>query len=47
MKLLLDQNISYKVVRSLEATFTISHVRSLGLTDASDVIIWQYAKDYD
>lgn len=45
MKLLLDQNISYKVVRLLADAFSdVKHVRSVGLVNASDLEIWQYAK---
>ena len=45
MKLLLDQNISYKVVRLLADAFSdVKHVRSVGLVNVSDLEIWQYAK---
>ena len=45
MKLLLDQNISYKVARLLENKFgEVKHLRSLGLIDTPDFEIWQYAK---
>ena len=45
MKILLDQNISYKVVRLLESSFTeVKHVRNLGLVNVPDTEIWQYAK---
>lgn len=46
MKLLLDQNISYKLVRLLAPRFDyVKHVRNLGLVDASDLQIWTYARD--
>ena len=46
MKLLLDQNISHKLVKQLETVFPGSHhVYLLGLHTASDEIIWQYARD--
>jgi predicted nuclease of predicted toxin-antitoxin system len=42
---LLDQNISYRVVSLLSGAFeNIKQVRQLGLVDASDLEIWQYAK---
>ncbi|MCJ8209362.1 DUF5615 family PIN-like protein [Mucilaginibacter sp. RS28] len=45
MKLLLDQNISYKVARLLEDTFPeTKHLKTLGLVDAPDAEIWQYPK---
>ena len=44
MKLLLDQNISFRVVNLLTTTFEkVDHVKTLGLTDASDIEIWDYA----
>jgi len=45
MKLLLDQNISYKVVNPLRQHFNeIYSIREFGLTDASDLKIWEFAK---
>lgn len=45
MTLLLDQNISYKIVRLLLENFpNCLHVSKAGLTNASDEEIWQYAK---
>lgn len=45
MKLLLDQNISYRLVKQLENHFTqVSHVKLAALTDASDLDIRNYAK---
>jgi len=45
MKLLLDQNISYKVVKLLTDAFDeVKHVRNVGLVNVSDLEIWQYAK---
>lgn len=45
MNILLDQNISFRVVPLLLATFpNAKQVKELGLTDASDVEIWSYAK---
>ena len=46
MKLLLDQNISRKLVKELESLFPGSnHVYPLGLHKASDEEIWDYARD--
>ncbi|AHM59090.1 hypothetical protein D770_04115 [Flammeovirgaceae bacterium 311] len=45
MTLLFDQNISPKIVKHLEDTFTgAQQVRHLGLEDASDIEIFEYAK---
>ena len=47
MKLLFDQNISFRVLRLLPDSFSDScHVRSVGLNDCDDAKIWQYAKQY-
>jgi len=44
MKLLLDQNISRKLVKELEDLFPESnHVYLLGLHQASDREVWEYA----
>ena len=46
MKLLLDQNISRKLVDGLEHLFPgSSHVYLLGLHRVSDEEIWNYARD--
>ncbi len=48
MKLLLDQNISRKLVDELEDLFPQSnHVYTLGLHTSSDEEIWNYARDND
>jgi predicted nuclease of predicted toxin-antitoxin system len=45
MKLLFDQNISFRIVRSLPETFAESkHIRSAGLNDCDDADIWLFAK---
>jgi predicted nuclease of predicted toxin-antitoxin system len=45
MKLLFDQNISFRVLRLLPDSFAgCCHVRSIGLNDCNDTKIWQYAK---
>jgi predicted nuclease of predicted toxin-antitoxin system len=46
VKLLLDENLSHRLVQRLSDLFPgSSHVTSEGLTQASDARIWQYAKD--
>jgi predicted nuclease of predicted toxin-antitoxin system len=45
MKLLFDQNISFRIVKKLpDFFFESSHVKSHGLINASDIEVWQYAK---
>jgi len=45
MKLLFDQNISYRIVRLLPDCFSdCCHVRSVGLNNCDDIKIWQFAK---
>jgi len=47
MKLLLDQNISHRLVATLLASYPEStHVSYLDMGDAVDTAIWQYAKDH-
>ena len=46
MKLLFDQNISFRIMRLLPHSFAeCRHVRSVGLNDCDDSVIWQFAKD--
>ena len=46
MKLLFDQNLSYRLVKSFAAEFPGSaHVRHVGLEKALDGPIWDYAKE--
>jgi predicted nuclease of predicted toxin-antitoxin system len=46
VKLLFDQNISFRILRGIESHFPIAtQVRLEGLEDASDKEIWQYAKE--
>jgi predicted nuclease of predicted toxin-antitoxin system len=45
MKLLFDQNLSPRLVRRLADIYAGSvHVREIGLTDADDSTIWDYAE---
>ena len=47
MKLLLDQNLSHRMLGRLEAAFPgSSQVMRLDLHKADDKMIWQYAKDH-
>ena len=48
MRLLLDQNLSHRLLPLLDDLFPASvHVRALGLAEADDLAIWNYAKDHD
>jgi predicted nuclease of predicted toxin-antitoxin system len=45
VKLLLDQNISFRVIKSIEKIFVGSEqVRRIGLENSTDKDIWSYAK---
>lgn len=47
MKLLLDENVSPRLVAALSDEFPGSvHVRDIGLARASDAAIWAYARDH-
>lgn len=47
MKLLIDENLSAKLVIRLAAEFPEStHVKALGLRGAADRAIWEYAKEH-
>ena len=47
MKLLFDQNISFRLLRLLPPSFAnCSHVKSEGLNNCDDIVIWQFAKDH-
>ena len=46
MKLLFDQNLAPRLVRRLEDLFPASrHVRTVGLREAADRLIWRYAAE--
>src|SRR3989304_2273414 len=48
MKLLFDQNLSFKLCARLEDLFPgSSQVRLLGLAEADDRVLWQHAKAND
>lgn len=45
MKLLFDQNISFRIVKKIDHAFPGSrHVSDCGLQDRADTEIWEYAK---
>ncbi|GAB3850138.1 hypothetical protein GCM10028822_15120 [Hymenobacter terrigena] len=45
MKLLIDQNLSYRLVKQLQELFPgTEQVRRLGLMDHRDAVIWEYAQ---
>jgi predicted nuclease of predicted toxin-antitoxin system len=48
MKLLFDQNISFRIVKNIRDIFPGSkQIRELGLENSKDTQIWRYAKDND
>ena len=48
MRLLLDQNVSHRLVKALASEFPESaQVSFLQLDKASDVQIWEYAREHD
>jgi len=48
MKLLFDQNLSFKLCRQLAEVFPESNqIRLLGMEEAADRLIWEYAKAND
>jgi predicted nuclease of predicted toxin-antitoxin system len=48
MKLLLDENLSFRLVTGLIDLYPYSvHVRDVGLLGASDLSVWNYAADHD
>ncbi len=48
MKLLFDQNISFRVAKKLQNYFSgCKHVSECKLNDAEDATIWEYAKTKD
>ena len=45
MKILIDQNISFRIINRIEGAFpNVLHVKSLGLTDTDDYKIFKYAR---
>lgn len=45
MKLLFDQNLSYKLISLVSDLFpNCEHVRDIGLETADDIIVWEYGQ---
>lgn len=45
MKLLLDQNLSFRLIRLLQAHFPETfHVRDFGFSQADDLSVWEFAR---
>ncbi|WP_414575762.1 DUF5615 family PIN-like protein [Anabaena sp. CCY 9402-a] len=48
MKLLLDENLSDRIISKIIDLYPDSeHVKTLGLTNTDDVLIWEYSKAND
>ncbi|VAW14595.1 hypothetical protein MNBD_BACTEROID03-1615 [hydrothermal vent metagenome] len=48
MKLLFDQNISYRLVKKIHEAFPLSdYIEAFGLTNAPGLEIWNFAKEND
>lgn len=46
MKLLFDQNISFRIISKIKLNFPdAKQVRQLGIENYSDVEIWKFAKE--
>ncbi len=47
MKLLFDQNLSFRLVKALQVEYPNSqHIRNVGLGEASDDAVWRYAAEH-
>jgi predicted nuclease of predicted toxin-antitoxin system len=47
VKLLFDQNLSHRLLSTLQKDYPESqHVRNVGLGEASDDVVWQYAAQH-
>jgi predicted nuclease of predicted toxin-antitoxin system len=45
VKLLLDQNLSFKLIKALADVFPeMAHVRDVGLDNSDDTIVWAFAR---
>ena len=48
MRLLFDQNISFRITKKLKSYFPdCEHVSNCGLTDCEDQDVWEYAQEND
>ena len=46
MKILFDQNISFRVIKKISTLYPdAKQIRSIGLENSSDIHIWEFAKD--
>ena len=46
MKLLFDQNISFRILSKIKVNFPdAKQVRQLGIENYSDIVIWKFAKE--
>lgn len=47
MKLLIDENLSYRLVKRLQLQFPgTEQVKRLGLSNRHDTVIWEYARQH-
>ena len=47
MKLLLDQNLSDRIISGISDLFPDStHIKAVGLTEADDRVVWEWAKQH-
>ena len=47
MKLLFDQNLSHRLVAMLAGVYpACEHVRNIGLKEAADTVVWNYARSH-
>ena len=48
MKILFDQNISHRIIKKIIHIYPLAQqIRQLGLENATDIEIWEYAKIND
>ncbi|MFN4233950.1 MAG: DUF5615 family PIN-like protein [Bacteroidia bacterium] len=48
MRLLFDQNISFRIVEKIRDYFPLAaQVRTLGIENNTDIQIWKFAKDHN
>ena len=45
MRILLDENLAPRLVERLRDIFDVVHVRDAGLASASDVQVWEFARE--
>jgi predicted nuclease of predicted toxin-antitoxin system len=48
MKILLDQNLSYRIIKKLNSIYPeINHVSNFNLQASDDKVVWEFAKNND